>query len=736
MDPAQEQEFEFRLRLEQEQAAAQSAAPPADKIAPVLPVGAPHQEVAGTFQNGHHLAVPGEFGMKPQTAENVASAVAAPLEAAATMGTGALATGAGAVNSFAGLLPESIRPGLPGTPHEIFKNTQEALTYQPRTEEGKAIVDKAGAIPNAVIEQANRIAPEVGDALQTALALAPLKGAHAVKGSLTRGFTIEKTPTTPLTVKAPKPPSRLGKLFMAPDAKAASIVKDAAGDNLSAVRAAAAVAPADLTAVQAIHGAAPDVLHAIGEEAASRDTTGHFAATAERQAADQRAQLEKLAGGANQSEALDTQAASRANLRQITDPMREQELEAANRGATTARVDQPEAARLEAQATKDAEQASTKVEDVRRLNTAGEIAKDRASVPGFEAPMGRNADLAAVAEKNAQLAADESVRLGEASREAKQRAAYLKSRGLEPLNTDKVTGHLRNQLNDPAVGANKINERVLSNVADQIDKWTAKGGGYIDAKALYEIRKSAINDEIETQLGSADPKAKALRASELLSKVKPLIDQAITDAGGKRWADYLKTYSEGVKTIDQKAMGMKALDLFDKGVGKRGKPGRLEQLASGNDVAAVQDVFGQEHNLRRAMGGPSAIDEVAAALKRDREIKNAAARGAGGARVVLEKYGRKVKLPNMLSHTTAIANKTFDVIENASNRDTAERLTRAFRSGADLEELLKQIPAPKRHVVREALRSLKAGVGNAASQATGASVDERRRQAQAATLRQ
>lgn len=87
--------------------------------------------------------------------------------------------------------------------------------------------------------------------------------------------------------------------------------------------------------------------------------------------------------------------------------------------------------------------------------------------------------------------------LGDAARFAQSRADSLAAHGLKPLDTQGMIGSLQSKLSDPKIGVSDVNRRVLTKVVRKIQEWTDRGGGVIDADALYEIRKNAVNEEVE-----------------------------------------------------------------------------------------------------------------------------------------------------------------------------------------------------------------------------------------------
>lgn len=494
-----------------------------------------------------------------------------------------------------------------------------------------------------------------------------------------------------------------------PTVKAADILRQAAGKDLPSIRAATAAASPDLTAAQAAYGINNNTWNALGELAARNDKESFFSRLGDRQKADMIDAVRKIAGGANQTEARQTMEATKQALNQVTGPMREAELGAANTAGTKGRE-------LAGRVEKQIDSFVSALQDKGRFQTTAaqqaNLAEGGRSVAGNLSPsaypvMGqpripprytenilRVPEATAAAADATGIAANRSAQAGLTQYQLDSLAAH----GLTPIDTSKITGSLAAKLNSPSLAGNSVAKRVLSNVSDIIDEWTKRGGGVIDAEALYAIRKNAVNSEIETMMGSAAPKVKAQYASKLLSTVRPYIDEAIIKAGGTGWKDYLRTFEQGMTGINQQKLGAKALDLLER------SPKKFESLAAGNEPKIVQKIFDTEYDIAKAMGSKvQPINEVAARIARDRAIKEGAAKGEGALAGILSENVAKFKLPNWINAKISIANRALDVLEGQVNKKTMNTIYEAMRSGKSANELLDVIPAKERIAVINAM---------------------------------
>jgi hypothetical protein len=506
--------------------------------------------------------------------------------------------------------------------------------------------------------------------------------------------------------------------------RAARIVREAAGKDLPAVQAAAKAAPSNMTAAQATYGAARPQLMALSELAAKRDTENFYNNLAARQEEDRVNELARLAGGANLAEARGTREETKAALSGLTAPMRETELAAAG---TAGRMGPG----LQAEQQRMAEAAAQKVEDVRRFTAAqdratelgqqlGQRMKYSVGQPPVPYPEPRMTgrftyaeDLKNHAEQRATQSAEASLRFGDASRERQLRLDSLAAHGLKPLDTDTIINSINAKLNDPKIGVPSINRNVLSKVNDDIRTWVEKNNGVIDPEALYEIRKEAVNDAIDTLMRGENTAAKAKRAAQVLSQVRPLIDDAIEKAGGTDWRKYLATFETGMKDIERQRLSAAAMEMYKK------DPQQFVELVRNNRPDVVEEAFGPgAYDIVKEMGAKRIVpmEKIAAEKVRDTEIAKAAVAGREGLELILEKNAPKIRLPNFLSLPATVGNKTLEILEKKLDRKTMMILQDGFRSGADLNKLIAKVPAKDRPVVLATLARFSKPVATAITQ--------------------
>jgi len=491
-----------------------------------------------------------------------------------------------------------------------------------------------------------------------------------------------------------------GKLYdlatgQMPKVQAGKLAREMAGEQINAIRAANGAAPLDITAAQATYNIDNDVWQAFNDVVQGKDKKAVFSTLKTKQAQDQFDILANLAGGANQAEARGSREATNKLLNQVTTPMREENMLAANIGKEVMGPLENEAA-LARQA------AAGNVEAVRRL----EALKGRAINPQpgnlmNDYPL---SNIPAKADELANKAAAESLAQGEVARTAEARLAELSARGLAPLNVDAVTGKLRTLATAPGTRADPLQVRVMTNLENQIRNLTERAGGIMDVRDLYQIRKTGINDVIEAELrsGGLDPSTQSKRIAEMLGQIRPMVDDAIEAAGGKGWRDYLSTHAAGMRQIEQKELAARAMDLY------KSSPKQFIDLIKGNDIKAIEEIFGPgNYDVAKAMGDQMVkLQKVAGEVERD--VIDIPKRIAAGRRALeITEPSVSGKIPGFVGYKTALAKKFVQIAEGKVNQKTMDALIKGAENGKNMNDLLNTLPAEERVKVLKVLSNSK-----------------------------
>jgi hypothetical protein len=531
-----------------------------------------------------------------------------------------------------------------------------------------------------------------------------------LEGALVKGFDTAAKYTNPLTPIAAGGGYVVNKFKGGAERSAAKIAREAAGEDLPKIEALIRNKQGNLSAAEMFADLDRNQIQALGELARIKDTKNFYSKLDQFREQTRQTTLNNLAGGATNTEILNNLAGSKQALTDVTTPMRDTSLTAANTG----KLKQG----LETQAATLGKVAADKVDDVRRFTAA----RDRLATAGAEKGAAKTGmptpnkytlegEMSDAAERVATRAAEESRLYGEGSRFAQRRADSLKAEGLSPLDTDGVIRDINAKLNDPKMGVSDVNRQVLSAVARKIKEWTARNGGVIDARALYEIRKDTVTEVIES-LGR-DPKTSAKYASKLLGEVRPLIDDAIIKAGGTGWKDYLETFSSGMDVINQRKMAQTARDLYKK------NPNEFVALVRGERPDLVEEIFGNGRiDIKAEMGSKfKALDDVAGELERGQKIKAGAEKGAADVKDIFTRNEFKLRVP-FFGIKATVSNAILSELSGKINARTAKILEKGFESGKNFEDMLNEVPFGDRGRVYKAFErygpELTAGKFNAA----------------------
>jgi hypothetical protein len=494
---------------------------------------------------------------------------------------------------------------------------------------------------------------------------------------------------------------------------AGKIARDVAGERIGAIRAALMASPDDVTAAQATSGIQRNAWQALG---AMTGKTDDVSALMKRQAADDLAQLQSLAEGGNETEARAAYEQSIKRLNQLTADMRNVELQAANQANQT----------INRLAPIQAQRQASMVNALREGMPMGEPLPGQATVhPATEAAQRMVAAQAqaerivpgqipsisarqaaktqAAAANQWQAASDEFANIAKQRRaEAgfiERQIGSLEEHGLRPLDAGGITAAIDAKLTAPGLRASSNMTKVLSAIKDDIANLTEKGGGVIDAHDLYTLRKEGINERIQQILGQTDPKVSAKVTNKVLQEVRPLIDDAIEKAGGTEWRNYLKTYSQGMQAIDQKAMAAQAAKLFEN------SPQEYVRLVRGNNSDAVEAIFGPgSYDIFKEMGSKMpTLEKVASNIQRAGEMKEAAATGTEELGKIIKGNPFRFRIPNILNREATAANVTFDILEKRLDKKIFAELQKGMLSGKSALEMLDTLPAAEKSKALKAL---------------------------------
>jgi len=505
-----------------------------------------------------------------------------------------------------------------------------------------------------------------------------------------------------------------------PQNKAVNIARQAAGPEAANLRAALQGAELGMTPAQATAGSPRQAWQAL----LAFEPTDFAADVARRQKALSQGQLAGLAGGPSATAARETAEAGKKQLTDITSPMRETELAAANEAqrmmnALVPRRQQKQGSMVSAlqeagrTGTEAAQRTESAVQQLQRV-VPGQI-------PSVSARQTARVQAAAGAQQQeaSNLFADIS-RQRRAERDFIDRQiGSLEAYGLRPLDINPVVQRIDTTLNTPGIRASADVTRVMSLLKDDLLTLAERNGGVIDAHDLYTLRKEGVAQRVRDVLKQDDPKAAAKVTAAVVDKFRPLIDNAIEQAGGTGWRQYLDTYSKGMDVIARKQMAAQALDMF------KGNPQDYVRLVRGDNPDAVEAIFGPgRYSIFKEMTAEMpTLDKVARIVEADKLAAEKAAGGRGELAQILEANRAKLRLPNWFSPTITAANMRLADVEKRVDKKTIDMIRKAAESNQGMIDLLDGLPVKERQKLLRLVTDIStSGVGQAVIPAARAAV--------------
>lgn len=509
--------------------------------------------------------------------------------------------------------------------------------------------------------------------------------------------------------------------------KAAEIARQAASaeGRMPAVEAALRQAGDEFTGRQAVEPAFSPTLQALGAAAeAARPATFGLAAREQLQGAKQ--ELGGIAGGATATEARRFRENADLMLRRMTDPMREGEINFIR--DTTEKV-----AKYRQEQAKFASAAEQKAEDVRRwsmtgaevaapptptplesllgvtptreLNAAeraGARARTTYTVPGQPPVPGRYTymgELQKFAERKAGEAAEANVLFGNMARDRQYRLDAMKAEGLGPLDISSVTNQLRAEAAAPGARANDLTVKTMTRLANKMDKLVAENGGYMDPRDWYELRKSGVNDIIDS-LTRGQERPDKDRVQGLLIQAKDAMDAAMERAGATGWKNYLDTFAAGRRAVEKRELADEARQLFNK------SPAEYVRLMKGENPDFVEKIMGPgNYEIAAVLGKEYApMANISNVVERNMSVAEQAKLGQTDAAKLLQQQRPLVSRLLALAPKGNTAKEMLDLLrKNNVQEEIINELAKGFETGRTLRSMLARRPVSERNFILRAL---------------------------------
>lgn len=385
------------------------------------------------------------------------------------------------------------------------------------------------------------------------------------------------------------------------EARAAKIFREALGANLDAAREAFRKGgKGTASQILARVGIDADTFFATGQLVAKSGAgTGVLDDIARGQQAAHEEVMNAAAGAPTRTGSRQAAATQRGVTTATATPIMEEALGAVNVNTQNALAAQRAAAQ-------GRQVAATETQTAKRLLGA---ADEQAMKLGQMDDLGDVLDIGAInrqrgvvggLEQRGAQAAERGLAAGAAARTAEQRLADLAAAGVKPLDAAALSSRFRQM--GAAERANPERAAIFEGFADEVDRLAAENRGILDAFDLYEIRKDAGAFVERALQGKASPEAMRKRTAELVGATRPVIDDAIEAAGGKRWREYLDTFAAGM----DEARRVELADFARKLAADQ--PEQFQRLMRGDRPDIVERFFGKgRYDINEALG-PKAVE--------------------------------------------------------------------------------------------------------------------------------
>jgi len=409
--------------------------------------------------------------------------------------------------------------------------------------------------------------------------------------------------------------------------------------------------------------------------------------------------LSKLAGGTNASEVRGVLETAKKNLNLMTTPQREEALNRANLGK--------QVSDYEATAGKLSAEAAAQVQKVRDLISAGDTARAYARLDMIKRGLPVGASKYTFADELAEKAFGEwsnkaaqgSLDLGQGARFNQQTADALRSVGIKPLEGEQLVRNISSIGRNPNFAGNDLLQGAIKNVADDIAQWTASGG-VIDARALDAIRKNSVNAAIARLRPGMDANSQRNLASSVLSDIRPALVDAIEQAGGKGYRQYLADYTKGMQTIAQRKLTGEAMRLY------KTNPDEFVRLVQNESPEAVEKILGSgKYNIAVELADSTmgVLRDLANKRLTQLSVSQQSTEGQKALAELVKQNTTLIRLPSFINVFAAAGNKAISEYEKALGAKTMKTLTEAMKTPQGAANLLDALPTSEKNRVTQLL---------------------------------
>jgi hypothetical protein len=497
-------------------------------------------------------------------------------------------------------------------------------------------------------------------------------------------------------------------LFRMPKVKAGKILREALGKDVEAAKAAfARLSPNDQRLAQQVlvdAGVEPSKFFGLGRIVADQIDPDTRARTLMQQEATRNARLADISGGGTATAQRAAAETGRREVSTATGPARDAALSRANIAGTT--VPAAETLANAARQRADEMTASGFVPRMRGLEDRSRGQIDAAfQNPEFftqGGPINRTGAIAEGAGQRADDAIAAQIGLRDVARDMEDVVADLAAEGMQPLRVAPIVQQLRSMAGQPGTRADELQRGTLRGLADKL-QGLADNNGVIDARDLYQIRKTGLNDIVDTLLSGRQPGSGTKeRTASLLTSARGMIDDAIEGSGGKNWKDYLARTRQGFETVNRQKLAGQGAQLA------KDKPDEFIALMRGDRPQMVEDAMGTGQfdiagmalaDPRRYNAMKMSADELQN-LNRMTELESLGQTAGGN---LLSKQQPSYLSRGMRGVAGAVSPKTAYGAQGANQVQSAimspkvqQELAQAYRSGPNMMAAMNEAPTAAR----------------------------------------
>lgn len=310
----------------------------------------------------------------------------------------------------------------------------------------------------------------------------------------------------------------------------------------------------------------------------------------------------------------------------------------------------------------------------------------------------------------AQMLEQQAMQFGGTSAEAvalRAQAQKLINAGYTPIDVGNITNRISSLIDDPKIGSSENVSKVLSSVSNQLTDWVKKGGGTIDADALYMKRKEAINETISSLLSGADPKITSKLAAKVTEHLKPLIDDAMEQAGATGWKAYVSKYGKGLEAIDRVELMDSARKLF------ASNPKEFAQLVRGENPESIKKIMNGKYDLSTIVSNNTMekLKSIASNVERDAEVSRLAGIGSQNVRKTMGSFEEPIKPVGLLHRPTMLFNEALRRIEGKGGQRIESQLSELMlpQNKALLAELMAKASPSQRAILINNIANISGG---------------------------